>query len=148
MTTPEKTTYISAAPGGHWHDWFSAKDRSIVDTFVVLKYDDWLTWYDAARGAQSAEEQKAARELLPSPVSRHTTYAEANAERDRRNSEPPVRELIITARIRVPVTELKEAGATTEDLLEGIQARLHPVVSCHPDEVHSSSVEVRLEAVT
>lgn len=148
MTNEAKTTYISAAPGGHWHDWFSAKDRSIVDAFVVLKYDDWLTWYDAARGAQSAVEQKAARELLPDPVSRHATYAEANAERDRRNSEPQVRELIITARIRVPVSELKEAGATTDDLLEGIKYRLHPVVSCHPDEMVSSDVTVTLEAVT
>lgn len=148
MTSSEKTTYVVVAPGGHYHDAYAVKDRSVTEQHLVLDADALGAWMRAARFAESAAEATAAAALLPAPVSRHGSYADARTDRDRRNNQPVGSELIITARIRVPVSELKEAGCTTDDLLEGIKYRLHPVVSCHPDEMTSSEVTVTLEAVT
>lgn len=87
MQSTVRKSFITVAPGGHYHDWYVSKDSTIRTAHVVLEWEAWGAWFDAARGADTAAQQKAARALLPDPVSRHGSYAEANAERDRLNAQ-------------------------------------------------------------
>lgn len=78
-------SYITVAPGGHYHDWYVSKDSTILNKHVVLEWEAWGRWFDLARGADTAKAQKVARGVLPDPVSRHGSSADASAERDRLN---------------------------------------------------------------
>ena len=47
------------------------------------------------------------------------------------------------AEIDVTDEEITRVGGSLFDVMQGIYARLHPVVACHPDEVLSERVVVR-----
>lgn len=51
------------------------------------------------------------------------------------------------AEITIEPDELVRLGCTAQDVADGIEARLHPVASCHPDETVSSAVTVSVAGV-